>query len=101
LDTTDAFFWIPPEFDKALNYNEVKRILLENVPSTEGIQFKWEKLEVFPLKENVATYHGIVLSSMPIDSAKMHQSRILESGTLIKRKDGWKLLSGQSINLKN
>jgi hypothetical protein len=37
---------------------------------------------------------------MTSDTGEAQQGKILESGTLIKRKDGWKLLSGQSIELK-
>lgn len=100
LDSSHMFFWVPPGFDKAIKYEEVKRILLENAPLAKGIQFEWEHLEIFPLTSEIATYYGIVKAGISSPTGLSDQSRVLESGTLIKRKDGWKLLSGQSIELK-
>ncbi len=54
---------------------------------------------MFPLSEKIANYSGIVKGSM-IDTSGIKASvLIIESGTVIKRLDGWKLLSGQSAVL--
>ncbi len=99
LDASSDFFWVPPSYNTALNYNAVKKILLSNSKSISYIEFSWETIEIFPITNKIANYSGIV-KVVEINTANKHMAfRILESGTLIKRKDGWKFLSGQSRNL--
>ncbi|MDW7690645.1 hypothetical protein R9C00_22195 [Flammeovirgaceae bacterium SG7u.111] len=53
-------------------------------------------LEVFPLTNEIANYSGTVRGRMVDKSGVETNVTIIESGTVIKREDGWKLLSGQS-----
>ena len=99
LDKSSDFFWVPPGYESALSYDSVKFILLLNSKIIHSIAFSWDTLQVFPLTGNLANYSGIVNGIMTDSSALKSEFKILESGTLIKRKDGWKLLSGQSRNL--
>ncbi len=99
LDNTDQFFWIPPGFDTPLSYDSVREILERNAPMFLRADFQWDTLNVIPLSEVIATYSGVVVSKMTDTTGRITTSTILESGTLIKRKNGWKLLSGQSVLL--
>lgn len=99
LDSSSYFFWIPPNYDNALDFDSVKTILLQTDASIMGVNFNWEKIAVYPIAPELATYHGIVTGNMIDTSGTDFPVHILESGTLIKRPDGWKLLSGQSVNL--
>jgi len=99
LDDSPDFFWIPPGYESALTYDSVKSILLSNSKIIHSIAFSWDTLQVFPLTSTIANYSGIVNGVMIDSSASKSEFKILESGTLIKRNDGWKLLSGQSRNL--
>lgn len=100
LDSSEDFFWVPPGYKSAIKYDSIKAILIENNKSIQSISFEFETLEVFPLSEIIANYSGIVKGKMT-DTAQVTSSfKIIESGTLIKRSNGWKLLNGQSRNLE-
>lgn len=99
LDQSTDFFWVPPGYKSALSYDSVRQILEINAKSFRAIEFEWDRLQVFPLSDKIANYSGIVKGSM-IDTSGIKASvLIIESGTVIKRPDGWKLLSGQSAVL--
>lgn len=99
LDQSDDFFWVPPGYNSALNYDSVKTILEKNALAFQSISFQWDTLRIFPLSYEIANYTGIVVGQMVDTSGVASKVSIIESGTLIKRKSGWKLLSGQSAVL--
>ena len=99
LDQLTDFFWVPPGYKSTLSYDSVRHILESNAKSFQAIDFNRDTLQVFPLSDNIANYSGIVKGSM-IDTSGIKSSvLIIESGTVIKRPDGWKILSGQSALL--
>ncbi len=101
LDPSTDFFWVPPGYKSALSYDSVRQILEINAKSFRAIEFNWDTLQVFPLSDKIANYSGIVKGSM-IDTSGIKSSVIIiESGIVIKRSDGWKLLSGQSAILNS
>ncbi|MEX0287662.1 MAG: hypothetical protein AB3N14_00990 [Flavobacteriaceae bacterium] len=100
LDDSNDFFWVPPGYTAPLGIDSVKAILTQNAKGFAAINFEWESLEIFPLSEDIATYTGIVSGTMTDTADQVTHPRIIESGTLIKRNDGWKLLCGQSANLE-
>jgi len=77
----------------------VHAILERNAPAFKQIQFHWDTLTIIPLSHDIATYHGTVGGSMTDMAGRTSPVLILESGTVIKRQDGWKLLCGQSRSL--
>lgn len=96
LDSTEDFFWVPPGYGSALNYDSVRTILEYNAPTLTAVNFQWNELSVYPLSAEIATYTGVV-SGKIVDTAGMQSNvNMIESGTAIKRRDGWKILSGQS-----
>ena len=99
LDPSDDFFWVPPGYRVALSYDSVRTILETNAPQFSKIEFYWESLEIFPLSYEIATYTGVVGGTMTDTTGVDSNVRIIESGTVIKRTDGWKLLCGQSAAL--
>ena len=99
LDNSSDFFWVPPGFQSKLDYDSVKVILEQTATVTKSISLEWRTLEVFPLSNEIATYTGIVESTMTDTANNVNEAVIIESGTVIKRSDGWKLLSGQSAVL--
>ena len=100
LDNSLDFYWVPPNFTSALSYDSVRSILETNAPAFKSINFHWDTLQVFPLTTDLATYTGIVKGTMTDTTDAVLKVAIIESGTLIRRIDGWKLLSGQSRNLE-
>ena len=99
LDNSSDFFWVPPGYNSPLSYDEVKIILIENDKAIKTIEFNFDIIQVFPLKNSIANYSGVVSGKMTDTLNNISKFKIIESGTLIKRKDGWKLLNGQSRNL--
>jgi hypothetical protein len=77
----------------------VRTILSTAAPAFKEVEFHWDTLTIFPLAPDIATYQGLVVGSMTDTANTIFPVRILESGTVIKRVDGWKLLSGQSRSL--
>jgi len=96
LDKSSSFFWVPPGYTSALSYDSVKTILETNAKTLRSVKLQWDTLQIFPLTHKIANYSGIVRSNTIDTSGTKSTVSILESGTLIKRKGGWKLLSGQS-----
>ena len=99
LDSSDDFFWVPPGYNSTLSYDSVRLILEKNALAFTEVKFSWETLIVLPLTDQIATYSGIVIGAMKDTAGVESPVRIIESGTVIKREDGWKLLCGQSATL--
>jgi hypothetical protein len=99
LDQSEDFFWVPPGYQSALSFDSVKTILENNAGMFSHIEFTWDTLQIFPLTTEIATYAGIVIGKMTDTSGIINNIKMIESGTLILRKDGWKLLSGQTATM--
>ncbi|MCA6075638.1 hypothetical protein [Fulvivirga sedimenti] len=96
LDSSKQFFWIPPGYNSALDYDSVKAILVQNAPAMESMELEWESLMIFPLSEEAANFHGIVHSVSRDTSGNVFDVRMIESGTIVRRPAGWRLLNGQT-----
>jgi hypothetical protein len=101
LDNSDDFFWVPPGYGSALSYDSVYSILSGNAPHFNSVTFEWERLSLLPLSKELVNYTGIVQSTMEDTTGKINHFKLIETGLLIKREDGWKLLSGQSRILES
>ncbi|GAA3637771.1 hypothetical protein [Flavivirga jejuensis] len=99
LDDSSDFFWVPPGYEKTLDYDTIKSILTTNSKVLNFIEFSWESIKIFPITNKIANYSGVVKCVQVDTSNNPLTFKLIESGTLIKRKDGWKFLSGQSRNL--
>lgn len=100
LDNSEDFFWVPPGYASALSYDSVASILSANAPAFASIENRWEKLQIQPLNTTIATYTGQVHSTMIDTSGNKTEMQMIESGVVIKRADGWKLLNGQSRTME-
>lgn len=99
LDDSPDFFWVPPGFQSAISYDSVKTILQANAGGLDATEFEWKMLKVNPLSENIVSYTGIVGGRI-IDTAKqVTPVSMIETGTIVRRNKGWKILCGQSRNL--
>ena len=99
LDSTANFFWIPPGFNSALSYDAVRTIIEAKADDLHFVDYRFETLKIFPLSRNVASYSGIVTGTMTDTSRTVADVNMIESGVLVKRRDGWQLIGGQSANL--
>ena len=96
LDSSEDFFWVPPGVNSALPYDTIASMIRSNASMLQSVDITWEELRVVPLTANLATYSGRLNSLMIATSGKVSKTRLVETGLVIKRNDGWKLLSGQT-----
>lgn len=101
LDNSDDFFWNPPGYDSTLNYSEVRAEITKNSKIFKQVNYQWKSLRIYPLTATHANFSGIVKGEMTVNSGAGIKVEMLESGTVIKRNDGWKILSGQTALLKS
>jgi hypothetical protein len=99
LDDSEDFFWVPPGYTSALTYDSVKAILETNAGMFRSVEFHWDTLQLYPLSNTLVNYTGIVSGTMTDTAGQTSSVSIIETGIVILRNDGWKLLSGQSANL--
>ncbi len=99
LDNTEDFFWVPPGFTSALSYDSVRGIVEQNAGMFQSVKFQWDTLQLFPLSDQIVNYTGISSGTMVDTAGNTMEISLIETGIVIKREDGWKLLSGQTANL--
>ena len=96
LDESPEFFWVPPGYSSWLPYDSVAAILKKNALAFRAIDNAWVTLRIDPLTHEYATYTG-TLHGTTIDTAgSVIKYTLLETGVVVKRKAGWKLLRGHS-----
>jgi hypothetical protein len=96
LDNSPDFFWVPPGYSAAISFDSVATVLKQSAPSLKSIDNSFESLRIIPLDRNIATYTARIRSMVMDTAGKVSTFSLVESGVVIKRKDGWKLLSGQT-----
>jgi hypothetical protein len=96
LDSSADFFWVPPGFTTAISFDSVAAILKKNAPLYRSINNAWDTLRVIVVSNEFATYTGKLHSKLTDTSGKVYEADLIESGTVIKRGDKWKLLCGQT-----
>ena len=97
LDTSDRFSWHPPGFETAINYDSVAAILKKNVVIYPKVYVQYNSLNIIPTDKETAMYSGDVTVVTTDVEGRLDTMHLLEKGTLIKRADGWKLLSGKTV----
>lgn len=100
LDSSEQFFWVPPGYNNPIGYDSVKKAIQKNAINFKSVFNTWETLTVTPLNKEFATYSGTIKSTMIDSSNKESNYLLIETGTVVKRADGWKLLCGQTNMLK-
>jgi SnoaL-like domain len=100
LDHSSDFFWVPPGYEKPISYDSVAAVLTLNAPKFVSIENTFDTLRIIPLTPVLATYTAKLRSVMKDTAGKVSSVNLIETGVVIKRKDGWKLLSGQTSLLK-
>jgi len=96
LDSSRDFFWVPPGSAVALSYDSIYRVLGQNAQMFRSIVSEWDTLGITPLSPELALYTGRLRSTATDTSGVTSTVRLVETGLMIKRRDGWKLLSGQT-----
>lgn len=98
LDSSKEFYWLPPGYTTAIDYNAVAASIRANAADFH-IKIGWDTLRVDALSNKLARYTGRLRSEWMDTTGKIIDLSFVETGLLIKRGDGWKLLSGQTSTL--
>jgi hypothetical protein len=101
LDSTGEFSWQPPGCLVPISFDSVAAILKQNAPFFKCVINVYDSLKIVPIDKNNAVYSAVVRSL--ITNTRNQVSRLLmsETGHVIKRNDGWKLLRGETKILYN
>lgn len=96
LDSTSDFFWVPPGSAISISYDSIYKVLSENAPLYKSVNNVWDTLKINPLNQELALYTGRLSSTVTDTAGQVFIMRLVETGVMIKRNAGWKLLSGQT-----
>ena len=96
LDSSSSFFWVPPGYTSSLGYDSISSIIQKNASLFASVDNTWQSLKIIQLSKELANYTGRIRSVMKDTSGKTNAFILVETGLVIRRADGWKLLSGQT-----
>jgi hypothetical protein len=96
LDTSEHFFWVPPGYSSAISRDSVITAMKHNASLFKSIDQPFDTITIFPLTRDMVCYTGRIHSTMTDTSGKVFESWLWETALMIRRVDGWKLLSGQT-----
>ncbi|MBL7931964.1 MAG: hypothetical protein JNL60_08680 [Bacteroidia bacterium] len=96
LDSTNDFYWTPPGFSGPINFDSVSKLLRMNTPTFKSVTNVFDSLKISAMAHDSASYNGLIDSRMIDTSGNETHVKLRETGLLIKRKDGWKLLRGKT-----
>ena len=96
LDPSEEFSWYAPGYNGPIGYDSVVSVLTQMAPMYTRIDHTWDTLSVTPASESRAMYTGVVSTIMVDTIGRTSSLRFKETGTIIKRNDGWKLLNGKT-----
>jgi hypothetical protein len=100
LDSSADFFWVPPGYTSALSYDSIAVILKRNATGYKIIDNTYDTLIIIPVSLDLAVYTARLHSNMTDTAQIYHAFTLIETGTVIRRTTGWKLLSGQTALLE-
>jgi hypothetical protein len=96
LDSSEAFFWLPPGSTIAWDYDSVATTIRHNATQLDIISIAWTTLQVDAVAWDTARYTGELHSRSISVEGDTSTAKLVEKGLLIRRDDGWKLLSGET-----
>lgn len=96
LDSSEDFFWVPPDYQNAISYDSVAAILRRNAPKYKTVANAFDTLKIIPLTHDMATYTGRLKSTITDTAGQTTVMRMMETGIMVKRGENWKLLHGQT-----
>ena len=96
LDSSSDFYWVPPGASSAMGYDTIRTMIEQNADKFKSVINTWDSLHIIVLDKEHATYTGQLKSKMTDTSDQVFEMKLIESGVVVKRKSGWKLLGGQT-----
>jgi hypothetical protein len=100
LDNSPDFFWVPPGYSNAVSYDGIVSAIKQNALRYKLVDNCFKKLQIIPLTQELVTYTGQLSSTLTDTAGKVSHYLLVETGVMIRRHDGWKLLNGQTSMVK-
>ena len=100
LDSSNQFFWVPPGYMNYANYNVIAAAIKRNAALLKSIDNRYDSLLIIPLTKEYAQFVMRTISTTIRADGDSIKSAFIESGVVVRRKDGWKFLSGQTSILQ-
>jgi hypothetical protein len=99
LDTSPDFFWVPPGYSNAVSYDGIVSAIKQNALRYKLVDNSFKKLQIIPHTQELVTYTGQLSSTLTDTAGRVSHYSLVETGVMIRRPDGWKLLNGQTSML--
>jgi hypothetical protein len=96
LDSTDQFSWHPAGYDSPISYDSVAATIRQLDDFYTSIKSQWDTLAITPVADTLVNYTGAFTTTMTDITGFSESYAMHETGTLIKRPDGWKMLTGKT-----
>lgn len=96
IDNSGEFYWIPPGATAPLPFDTIIAMIGHNAALFKDVNNTYDMLVVTPLSKKLAAYTARIRSATTDTTGKYSVVILTETGVVIKRKTGWKLLCGQT-----
>jgi len=100
LDSSHQFFWVPPGYLNYAGYDSVAAAIRRNAASLKSVDNRYDSLLILPLTGSYAQFVMRTISTAVDAAGDTSRTAFIETGVMVKRKDGWKFLSGQTTVLE-
>ena len=100
LDSSEQFFWAPPGYLNYAGYDSIAAAIRRNAASLKLVDNRYDSLLIIPLTKEYAQFAMRTISTIIDVEGDTSKTAFIESGVMVKRKEGWKFLSGQTSVLQ-
>ena len=101
LDSSEDFFWTPPGYSAPIDYDSVTAFIRKNAPLFKSVDNSLDTAIITPLANEYAQVFMKTNSTIVDTSGNTSHHTFIETGVMVRRKDGWKFLSGQTSLLNH
>lgn len=96
IDNSPGFFWVPPGAAGPQPFDTIITMIGRNAARLKQVNNTFDTLIVIPITMRLAQYSARIHSIATDTAGGQTTTSLVETGLVVKRKNGWKLLSGQT-----
>lgn len=96
IDNSPGFFWVPPGAAGPQPFDTIISMVGRNAARLKQVNNTFDTLIVIPITMRLAQYSARIHSIATDTAGAQTTTSLVETGLVVKRKNGWKLLSGQT-----
>jgi hypothetical protein len=100
MDSSSQFFWVPPGYLNYTGYDSIAAAIRRNAASFKSVDNRYDSLLIIPLTDEYVNFVMRTVSTTTDTAGNTSKAAFIESGVMVKRKGGWKFLSGQTSILE-